>query len=479
VVKRAVLYVWDRTGIVEFAKGLIECGYEIISAGETGKELVEAGVTVVTIPEEQLFDRITTNDIVAINLYPLREILLKKDNTIDDIMRNLDINSPYIIKASARNYKDTAVLINSKHYSVVIKELRTYGKVSTKLKLDLAYTAFEYIAHYDALVASYLRDQNQSNEFPDLFTVTFEKLQDLRYGENPHQQAIYYKESIPKAGSLTSAVQVHGNELSFNNINDANIAISLLKEFSNPTVVAVKHANPCGVGTASTVLEAYKKAYNADRVSIYDGVVAINCGIDKVTAEEISRTFSGLVIASSYTKEAYEVLIKKQDIKLLALKDIAKEASLDELDIKKVSGGLLLQKIDSQVYEKDEVKCVTNRKPTAMEIEQLDFAWLVAKHVKCNAIVLAKDNATVGIGPGQMNRITALNIAIERGKENTIGSVMASDGFFFKDCVIAAKKAGVTAIIQPGRPIEDQDLIDECNEAGIAMLLTGMRHFKH
>ena len=310
--------------------------------------------------------------------------------------------------------------------------------------------------------------------------MTFEKLQDLRYGENPHQNAVYYKEVTNETGVLTSAVQLHGKELSFNNINDTNGALELLKEFDVPAAVAVKHANPCGVGVAENIYDAYIKAYEADPVSIFGGIVALNREVDAKTATELSKIFLEIIIAPSFADDALEILKAKKNIRLLTLDDISKPVSKESIRTNKVSGGLLVQSSDTELYDEADFDYVTDKKPTEEEMKDLKFAWKVVKHTKSNAIVLAKDDATVGVGPGQTNRITALELAINYGGEKTKGSVMASDAFFpFSDCVEAAHKAGITAIIQPGGSIRDQESIDACNKYGIAMVFTKMRHFKH
>ena len=512
--KRALLSVFDKTGIVEFAKELVKLNYEIISTGGTLKTLNENKIPVISISEITGFPEclggrvktldphifagilakredkehmkqikeldVNTIDIVAVNLYPFKQTISNPEVTREEAIENIDIGGPSMLRASAKNYKDVAVIIDTKDYEKVIKELKENKTISIESKFYLAYKVFEYTAHYDALIANYFRTQNKLKNYPDIFTVTYEKLQDLRYGENPHQNAIYYKESLPTAGALVDAVQLHGKELSFNNINDANGALSLLKEFSEPAVVAVKHANPCGVGTADNIYSAYKKAYDADPVSIFGGIVAANRKIDEKTAKELNKIFLEIVIAPSFSKEALEILKQKQNIRLLTLEGISKKINQTEIDMKKVLGGLLVQEVDKKIYNESDLKCVTKRKPTKKETEQLLFAWKVVKYTKSNGIVLVKNNATTGIGPGQTNRITALNLAIKYAQEKTKGSVMASDAFFpFSDCVEAAHKAGITAIIQPGGSIKDKDSIEKCNKYGIAMLFTGMRHFKH
>jgi phosphoribosylaminoimidazolecarboxamide formyltransferase/IMP cyclohydrolase len=330
------------------------------------------------------------------------------------------------------------------------------------------------------MIAQYLKQQRGDASFEPVFTMTFEKAQDMRYGENPHQSAVFYREIGDNTGTLAAAKQLHGKELSFNNINDANGALMLLKEFTEPTVVAAKHANPCGVATANTIHEAYVKAYEADPVSIFGGIVAANREIDEATAQEINKTFIEIVMAPSYTPGALKVLESKKNIRILAIDDISKPLPADALDMKKVAGGLLVQTIDDQLLNDEDLKVVTKAKPTAQQMEDLIFAWKVVKYTKSNGIAIAKDKQSLGIGPGQVNRIWAVEHAITRSGDKVRGAVLASDAFFpFSDCVEAAGKAGIAAIIQPGGSIRDQESIDMADKYGIAMVFTGMRHFRH
>lgn len=342
-----------------------------------------------------------------------------------------------------------------------------------------------HTSSYDTMIADYLKRERNDKELPETLTMTFEKVQDMRYGENPHQAAAFYREIGNKKGSITDAVQLHGKELSFNNINDTNGALELLKEFTEPTVVACKHGNPCGVGSADNIYDAWKKAFEADKTSIFGGIVVINREVTLAMAEEMKNIFLEVVVAPSYEKAALEVLTVKKNIRLLQLKDIEVPQQEDAYDLKKVNGGLIVQTIDSKLYNEDELKVVTDRAPSAKEMEDLKFAWRVVKFVKSNGIAIAKDKQTLGIGPGQVNRIWATQQSIEHANELigegvTRGAVLASDAFFpFDDCVEAAHKAGITAIIQPGGANRDEDSIKKCNEYGIAMIFTGMRHFKH
>ena len=510
---RALISVSDKTGIVEFAEELERLGVKIISTGGTATRLRDNGVDVIGISEvtgfpecldgrvktlhpavhggilamrekpehmKQLADlNIETIDIVAINLYPFKETILKPSVTLEEAIENIDIGGPTMLRSAAKNHKDVVVICDPQDYGQVIKELDETGTVSYDTKYRLALKVFQHTAAYDAMISDYLRKQIEA-DLPDNLTLTFEKVQDLRYGENPHQKAYFYKEVKPCEGALVNAVQLHGKELSFNNINDANGALETLKEFEEPTVVAVKHANPCGVGTGFDIYAAYVKAYNADPVSIYGGIVAANRTIDEMTATEISKIFVEIIIAPDFTQEALAILTQKKNIRLMKLENILAKAPKDSYDMKKVSGGILIQETDNDLYDEAEVKVVTDRIPTEREMEDMKFAMKVVKHIKSNGIVLAKDGKTIGIGPGQTNRVWAIENSIRRATENTEGAILASDAFFpFDDNVIAAAKAGITAVIQPGGSIHDEDCIKKANELGIAMIFTGVRHFKH
>ena len=512
--KRALISVSDKTGIVDLARELHQLSFEIISTGGTAKVISDAGIPVVNVSEvtgfpECLDGRVKTLhpkihagilamrsnpehmkqikelgvepiDIVIINLYPFKQTILKDDVELDDAIENIDIGGPTMLRAAAKNYQDVAVVVDPSDYKVMLNELKNEG-ITQKTKFYLAAKVFEHTAHYDALIAQYLREQSGFTKFPEQLTLTFEKIQEMRYGENPHQEAVFYKEVRPIPCSLTSAKQIHGKELSYNNINDTNGALDLLREFNTPTVVAVKHANPCGVGSGETILEAYNKAYEADPVSIFGGIIVANGVIDEATAQEISKIFIEIVVAPAYTEAALQILSQKKNIRIMILEGINQPLPFNTWDMKKVVGGLLVQDIDSKLFNDDEPwKTVTDRQPTEKEIEDLLFAWKIVKHTKSNGIAIAKNKQSLGIGPGQVNRIWAVEQSIDRSKEKVIGAVLASDAFFpFEDCVEAAAKAGVTAIIQPGGSIKDQRSIDACNQHNIAMIFTGMRHFKH
>ena len=510
--KRALISVFDKTGIVDFAKSLDSMGWEIISTGGTSKALKAEGIKVMDISDltkfPECFDgRVKTLhpnveggilairdndnhkkqmaelgvepiDIVVCNLYPFKQTILKPGVSHEEIIENIDIGGPTMIRAAAKNYKFVTVITDPEDYNLVISELKTKGDTSAEIKEMLAAKVFIHTSHYDALIAGYFSEK-LNIKYPKTITLTYEKKQDLRYGENPHQSAAFYTSIKGTEGTLTAAVQLHGKELSYNNIGDTDGALETLKEFDEPTIVAAKHANPCGVGSASTLVEAYRRAYEADPVSIYGGIVAANREIDAATATEMAKIFLEVVVAPSFSKEALEILTKKKNIRLLQLPHIsAKDISASKA--KTVLGGLLMQDLDTLLLNEDELKVVTKRQPTETEMRDLMFAWKVVKHAKSNGIAIAKDLCTTGVGPGQVSRIWALENAIRQGGERIPGSVMASDAFFpFSDCVEAAHHAGITAIIQPGGSVRDQESIEAAAKYGIAMIFTGMRHFKH
>lgn len=515
--KRALISVSDKSGCVEFAKRLEALGYEVVSTGGTAKAIAAAGIPVTEVSDITGFPEcldgrvktlhpmihagvlamrenpehmkqieelgVTPIDVVAINLYPFKATILKQPAvSLEEAIENIDIGGPTMIRAAAKNWQDVAVVVDPADYETVASELEANGEVCRDTKFRLAGKVFEHTAQYDALINNYLREARGETPFTQTFTRTYEKVQEMRYGENPHQAAAFYREIGNRTNCLDAAKQLHGKELSYNNINDANGALDVLKEFGEdkPCAVAVKHANPCGVGTGETLYEAYMNAYNSDPVSIFGGIVALNREVDEATATELAKIFLEIIIAPSFTEKALELLTVKKNIRLLELPDAAKANDSTMLDMKKVAGGLLVQQLDTELMNEADLKVVTKRQPTEAEMEQLKFAWRVVKHVKSNGICLVANNGTVGVGPGQTNRITALELAIKYAGDRANGSVMGSDAFFpFPDCVEAAAKAGITAIIQPGGSVKDQESIDACDKYGIAMVFTGMRHFKH
>lgn len=509
--KRALVSVSDKTNLVPFVSSLVELGYEIISTGGTKKALEAAGIKTIGISEVTDFPEIMDGrvktlhpkvhgallcvrdnpdhvrqieelgiqyiDLVCVNLYPFKETVQKPGVSHEEIIENIDIGGPSMLRSASKNYKFIPVLCDPSDYDTVVKELRENGETYLTTREYLAAKVFRHTASYDTMIASYLTERT-GEKYPEKFTITFDKVQELRYGENPHQSAAFYKGMNPQY-SLTNAKQLHGKELSYNNIQDGNAAIEILKDFEGqPAVVGLKHMNPCGVGIGKTIEEAWDKAYEADPVSIFGGIVAFNEPIHASVAEKLSKIFLEIIIAPAFDEDAFEILSKKKNIRLMQL-DTSLEVNA-RYKVTNVNDGLLVQDIDDHKITAEDLRCVTNRKPTEEELEQLLFAWKVVKHVKSNAIVLVKDNMTIGVGAGQMNRVGAAKIAIEQAGEKAKGSIMSSDAFFpMPDTVEEAVKAGVTAIIQPGGSIKDQLSIDVCNEHGIAMVYTGVRHFKH
>lgn len=514
MIKRALISVSDKNGIVEFAQKLKGLGVEIISTGGTAKVLKENGIDVIPIEKVTGFKEcldgrvktlhpnihagllarreikehadtlkemdITPIDMLVINLYPFQKTIMKDGVSKEEAIENIDIGGPAMLRSGAKNHEYVTVLTDPSDYEGVLKELEENGKVSYETNFRLAVKVFEHTAHYDAMIADHFNRLRGDHELKDTFTITFDKIQDMRYGENPHQNAAFYKECRKTSGTIGDAIQLHGKELSYNNINDADGALELLKEFPDQVAcVAVKHANPCGVGLGKNVFEAFKKAYDSDPVSIFGGIVAFNRTVDVVTAEKLAEMFLEIIIAPDYKDEAITLLSKKKNIRLLRLSDIESRED-DALVMKKVGGGMLVQTKDTTVVDRSTMKVVTIAQPSDEEIENAIFGMTVCKHVKSNAIVLVKNMASIGIGPGQMSRIGATNIAVSMAGEKAKGSVLASDAYFpFEDCVEAARKAGVTCIIQPGGSISDQKVIDKANELGISIIFTGMRHFKH
>ncbi len=513
--KRAFLSVSDKTGIIEFASELINLGFELISTGGTQAAIEKAGLKVVNVSKITGFPEcldgrvktlhpsvhagilamrdnadhmnqlkeldVTPIDIVAVNLYPFKQTILKPGVTFEDAIENIDIGGPTMIRAAAKSHKDVTVIVDSSDYSKVIDEIRAEGKTSAKTRLELCAKVFTHTAAYDALISDYLLRQAGMDRMGETFTMTYEKVQDMRYGENPHQKAAFYREIGARPGCLTEAEQLHGKELSYNNINDTNGALELLYEFGDQlAVIAVKHANPCGVGTGDTLYDAYIRAHDTDPVSIYGGIVATNVEVDKATAEKMHEIFLEIIIAPSFSDDALEILTKKKNVRLLKLPTINHMLPDGLFDMKKVRGGLLVQGIDDKLFSESELKVVTKAQPSEQEMKDAIMAYKVNKHVKSNGIAVCKNGRTLAVGVGQTNRIWAAEQALERSGEEAKGACMASDAFFpFPDCVEAAAAAGVTCIIQPGGSRNDYMSIEACDKNGISMIFTGMRHFKH
>ncbi|MDS9473155.1 bifunctional phosphoribosylaminoimidazolecarboxamide formyltransferase/IMP cyclohydrolase [Sporosarcina pasteurii] len=509
--KRALLSVSDKSGILEFAKALESLDYEILSTGGTMKHLAENGVSVTAVDEVTGFPEImegrvkTLNpfihggllakrdnpahqaqmeehqihpiDIVCVNLYPFKETISKADVTTEDAIENIDIGGPAMLRASAKNHAYVTVIVDATDYEQVLAELKADGQTTDETRRRLAAKVFRHTAAYDALIAGYLTDL-AGEEFPEQVTYTYELKQPLRYGENPHQKAAFYSKPLGSDFSIAYAEQLHGKELSYNNIQDANAAIQIVKEFDAPAAVAVKHMNPCGVGTSQTIEDAFHKAYEADPVSIFGGIIALNREVDVATAEHLSKIFLEIVIAPSFTEEAIELLTKKKNIRLLTIS--FEQNKQDKWNTVSVEGGLLMQEPDSFGFKDADIRVATDREPTEAEWEAMKLGWAVVKHVKSNAIVVSDNERTLGVGAGQMNRVGAAGIALTQAGERAKGAALASDAFFpMDDTVEAAAKAGITAIIQPGGSVKDEDSIKKANEYGITMVFTGVRHFKH
>lgn len=513
--KKALISVSDKTGVVLFAQELDSMGWEIISTGGTARALREAGITVKDISEVTGFPEILDGrlktlhplvhggilgrreledhvkqmqehaieniDLVAVNLYPFPEVISKEGIALDEAVENIDIGGPTMVRAAAKNYRDVVVVVEPANYSIVVEELRKGGDLSDSIRYQLAVDAFSHTAYYDSIIANYLRkkvDNERYQLFPSQLTLPFQKAQELRYGENPHQKAAFYREPLPAPGTVAGAQQLQGKEMSFNNINDLHAAWELVKEFEEPTAVAVKHANPCGVGSAETLIEAYQKAHDSDPVSIFGGIVALNREVDEETARKMAEIFLEVIAAPSFSPPALDILSKKQNIRLLTI-PLEKDPE-GGMDWKKVSGGLLMQDDPAELFDSQQWRVVTGRTPTEQEVKDLVFGLKTVRHVNSNAIVLAKREQTWGIGAGQMSRVGAVRIALGQAGQEARGSIIASDAFFpFKDGVEMAAEYGVTAVIQPGGSNRDEEVVEACKQYNIAMVFTGRRYFKH
>ncbi len=510
-VKRALISVSDKTGVVEFAKGLHELGVEIISTGGTMKAIAAAGVPVKSVSEVTGFPEmmdgrvktlhpkihggilairdnpdhvkamkehgITGIDLVAVNLYPFRETIAKPNVTRAEAIENIDIGGPSMVRAAAKNYKYVTIVVDPSQYGEILERIRN-DTLDEEFRLSLSRKAFLHTGLYDCAIADYLTKEVTGNKevLPDVYAKAFVKLQDLRYGENPHQKAAFYKDPEAKGG-IAAARQLHGKELSYNNIVDMEAAWDLCCEWKDqPACIIVKHTNPCGAALGKDALDAFERAFNADSKSAFGGIVAMNRVCDEATAKAMKPIFFEVVMAPKFSREALDILETKKNIRLIEVPGAFEE----ELQLHKVSGGLLVQTPDNSAETRKDCKVVTDRAPTEEEWQALEFAWKVVKHVKSNAIVLTGKDVTLGVGAGQMNRVGSADIAIAEAGEKAKGSVMGSDAFFpFGDTIEAAGKAGITAVIQPGGSIRDQESIDMANKYGIAMVFTGHRHFRH
>ncbi len=512
--KLALISVYDKRGLLRLAKGLKKFGYDIVSSGGTSAALKKAHIKVIEVSQLTKYPhmvggrvktlhpiihagilanrglpdhvkdlrkfRIRPIDLVVCNLYPFEDTIANPDCTYDQAIEKIDIGGPTMVRAAAKNHKDVAVVVSPDDYSKILEELKIHkGQITPEMRKQLAVKAFRHTQHYDTAICGYLgKEVDGDSIFPYKLDISLEKIQDLRYGENPHQKAAFYKDAKINAG-LTNANQLHGKELSFNNIVDMDSAWATANYFSNPTIAIIKHTNPCGCAQANTLVEAYKLALASDPVSAFGSIVAANRKIDTETAAEISKLFVEVVIASGFDKAALKILTQKKNIRLVEVGALPKK---QEFDYKKVSGGFVVQDPDQSQLGINEVKNVTDKNPSLGEMEDLFFAWGVCKHVKSNAIILVKNGASIGVGAGQMSRIDACHIAVQKagGKEKVKGAVLSSDAFFpFPDVVNFAAEHGITAIIQPGGSKRDQESIDAANKTGIAMIFTGRRHFKH
>ena len=507
---KALLSVYDKTGITEFAHDLIEFDYDLVSTGGTYQEINGAGLAVQQVsdltgsPEilggrvktlhpkihggilarrnlasdmAQLTDHaIATIDLVAVNLYPFRETISRPSVTMEEALENIDIGGPTMIRAAGKNFPHVIVVVDPGDYPWVIQQLRD-GGLGPDARQSLARKAFQHVALYDTAIAAYLGRKEESL-FPRELTIGMERLDTLRYGENPHQQAALY--SLGSAsGGVAQARQLHGKELSYNNLMDADGAWTTVADFSQPTVAVIKHTNPCGLAIHDDIAEAYRRAFAGDPVSAFGGIVAFNRPVTPEAAQAMGSVFYEVVIAPDYQPDALEALQKKRNLRILAVDPAPKEQE-SVPEVRQISGGLLLQTPDELDEDPATWKTVTQRQPTFQEMEDMAFAWKACKHIKSNAIVLAKGNALLGMGAGQPNRVNSVQLAIQAAGEGVSGSVLASDAFFpFADSIEAAAKAGIAAIVQPGGSIRDQEVIEAADKLGLVMLFTGVRHFRH
>ena len=515
---KALISVSDKTGVVEFARELVALGWEILSTSGTMKLLREAGLPVTSVSDVTGFpeicdgrvktlhpkihgallarrdipehmkalkdNEIETIDLVCVNLYPFRETIAKPDVTMEDAVEHIDIGGPSMLRSAAKNWESVTVVCNPSDYSTIISEIKATGNTTRETRLALSAKAYTHTAEYDMAIATYMRAQAGLNE--KLF-LEYDLKQSLRYGENPHQQAKFYSSAEVEPFSLATAEQLGGKDLSYNNIQDANATLNIAREFDEPFCVGVKHMNPCGSAVGKTIAEAWRKAYEADKTSIFGGIVAANREIDLETAQMLKPIFLEIVMAPSFAPDALELLQTKKNLRILKV-DMTRDDKVRSQYVS-MNGGMLVQDRDSSIVPVSAGQCVTEAKPTEAQLADLDFAWKIVKHVKSNAIVVAKDGMTYGVGAGQMNRVGSAEIALkqaaatlkEEGRDiNAEGLVLASDGFFpFNDVVALAAEYGIKAIVQPGGSIRDEDSVKLANEKGITMLFTGERHFKH
>ncbi|HDY7479182.1 TPA: bifunctional phosphoribosylaminoimidazolecarboxamide formyltransferase/IMP cyclohydrolase [Vibrio vulnificus] len=524
-IRRALISVSDKTGIVEFAQALAERGVDILSTGGTARLLAEQGIAVTEVSDytgfpEMMDGRVKTLhpkvhggvlgrrgqddevmakhginpiDMVVVNLYPFAETVAKEGCTLADAVENIDIGGPTMVRSAAKNHKDVTIVVNASDYHRVITEMDANDtSLTLETRFDLAIAAFEHTAAYDGMIANYFgtmvpsygenKEGNEESKFPRTFNQQFIKKQDMRYGENSHQAAAFYVEANPQEASVATARQIQGKALSYNNIADTDAALECVKEFNEPACVIVKHANPCGVALGKDILEAYNRAYQTDPTSAFGGIIAFNQELDAETATAIvERQFVEVIIAPSVSAEAIEVVAAKKNVRLLECGEWTTKTT--GFDVKRVNGGLLVQDRDQGMVSLDDLKVVSQRQPTEEELKDALFCWKVAKYVKSNAIVYSKGDMTIGVGAGQMSRVYSAKIAGIKAADEGLqveGCVMASDAFFpFRDGIDAAAEAGIKCVIQPGGSMRDDEVIAAADEHGMAMIFTGMRHFRH
>ena len=518
VIKRALISVSDKQGVVEFARGLAALGVEILSTGGTARLLAEQKVPVIEVADytgfpEMLDGRVKTLhpkvhggilgrrdlpehvaamqkhnipniDLVCVNLYPFQATIARADCTLEDAIENIDIGGPTMVRSAAKNYAHVAIVTDAADYQPILDELQTQnGELRLATRLGLAKKAFTHTAAYDGAISNYLTSLTESGDklvYPQRLNVQFVKVQDMRYGENPHQSAAFYRDLAPAAGSLANYEQLQGKELSYNNIADADAAWEAVKTFDAPACVIIKHANPCGVAIADTLLHAYQLAFATDTTSAFGGIIAFNREVDAATVEAVSAQFLEVLIAPAYTAEARQLIAAKKNVRVL---EVPMASSANAFDLKRVGGGVLIQTPDILNVSADTLKVVTKKQPTAEQLQDLLFTWRVAKFVKSNAIVFARNGQTLGVGAGQMSRVDSTRIAAAKANSaqlSLVGSVAASDAFFpFRDGIDVIAGNGVAAIIQPGGSIRDEEVIAAADEHGIAMVFTGVRHFRH
>ncbi|MSQ54877.1 MAG: bifunctional phosphoribosylaminoimidazolecarboxamide formyltransferase/IMP cyclohydrolase [Betaproteobacteria bacterium] len=517
MMKLALISVSDKSGVVEFARALLGLGFRMLSTGGTARLLEKEGVAVTEVSAhtglaEMLDGRVKTLhpkihggilarrdlpahvkaireagidpiDLVAVNLYPFQATVADPDCRIEEAIENIDIGGPAMLRSAAKNHGSVAVVVDPADYKTVLEELGAHGAVSATTRFALARKVFAHTAAYDGAIANYLTSLDETGargEYPDVLTLQFRKAQQMRYGENPHQSAAFYRDAVPVPGGIASYRQVQGKELSYNNVADADAAWECVKSFAEPACVIIKHANPCGVAVGENLLAAYQKAFKTDPVSAFGGILAFNRALDRATAQAIGAQFAEVIIAPRVEPEARELLAAKQNLRVLEV-PLAHEVQAQ--DFKRVGGGLLVQSPDAKVVERSGFKVATRKAPTEAQIADLLFAWKVARHVKSNAIVYVRDGMTLGVGAGQMSRVDSARIAAIKAKNaghSLEGSCAASDAFFpFRDGLDMVIDAGAAAVIQPGGSVRDEEVIAAADERGIAMVFTGVRHFRH